>query len=146
MSVGYEIKKFTATDWRNLTVQLGQRIDHAIGLSDPNLELVADLEHSFTLVKDGIVLGCAGLIPIWEGRAAAWLILSDAVHHKEMRHVHVEVMRFLEMAPYRRIETTVDSVFKQAHRWAMMLGFKLEGKMKSYDPTGRDCWLYARVK
>jgi len=144
--VGYSLEKFSVDDWLQMTTQPRQSVEHSIGASDPNLDVIADMEHSLTFKKDGKALVCAGIIPIWSGRGAAWLILSDEVHHAEMRIVHAEVLKFLDNAPFRRIETSVDSEFRQAHRWAIMLGFKPEGEMKSYCPQGRDHWLYARVK
>jgi RimJ/RimL family protein N-acetyltransferase len=56
------------------------------------------------------------------------------------------VVEFLDNAPYRRIEATVDVGFKQGHRWIKMLGFELEGYMRAYRPDGADMLLYARVK
>jgi ABC-type branched-subunit amino acid transport system substrate-binding protein len=57
------------------------------------------------------------------------------------------VRRFLQACPYRRVEMTVDLDFEAGHRWANMLGFRLEaGRMLAYRPDGGTCSLYARVR
>jgi len=147
--VGYELRKFVADDWHNIDVQPGQQIDKVIGLSDPMLDSVVQLEHSFTLVKDSEILICAGVIPIWYGRAAVWALLSSGSSGSGMIKIHRETTKFIngvqEDSAYRRLEMHVDSCFKAAHKWAIMLGFTPEGEMQCFDPTGRDCWLYSRI-
>lgn len=95
-------------------------------------------------VVDDQVIACMGLIPQWEHRAHAWgLIAKEAGPY--FVQITKAVMRTMEMHPYRRIETAVLSHFSQGHRWAELLGFKREGTMRAYTPTGDDCDLYARV-
>ena len=83
--------------------------------------------------------------PQWENRATAFALLSDD-SGPHFPAIHSAVVEFLDNAPYRRIEATVDVGFKQGHRWIKMLGFELEGYMKAYRPDGADMLLYARVK
>ena len=99
----------------------------------------------WTVEHDGVILGIGGLEPQWENRATVFALLSDdsGPHFKA---IHSAVVEFLDNAPYRRIEATVDVGFKQGHRWVKMLGFELEGYMRAYRPDGADMLLYARVK
>ena len=99
----------------------------------------------WTVEHDGTILGIGGLEPQWENRATVFALLSDdsGPHFKA---IHSAVVEFLDNAPYRRIEATVDVGFKQGHRWIKMLGFELEGYMKAYRPDGADMLLYARVR
>jgi hypothetical protein len=100
---------------------------------------------SFTGIDNGVVVGCAGIIEIWPGRATAWALLSPDLNRKMIK-VHRSVERFLGMCGVRRIETSVDAGFEDGHRWIEMLGFKLEAPvMSAYRPDGGDCSLYARV-
>ena len=99
----------------------------------------------WTAEHDGAIMGIAGVEPQWENRATAFALLSDdsGTHFPA---IHSAVVEFLDNAPYRRIEATVDVGFKQGHRWIKMLGFELEGYMRAYRPDGADMLLYARIK
>lgn len=99
----------------------------------------------WTAEHDGAILGIGGVEPQWENRATAFALLSDD-SGPHFPAIHSAVVEFLDNAPYRRIEATVDVGFKQGHRWIKMLGFELEGYMKAYRPDGADMLLYARVK
>ena len=98
---------------------------------------------------DREVIGCAGLIPQWKGRAIAWAWLSKNITNRDMVWIHMQVKNLfdrLQTDPdYKRIECSVSEPFTAAHRWVTMLGFKSEGIMKCYDPMGEDCRLYARI-
>lgn len=100
---------------------------------------------AFSAVVDGEIIAALGIIPQWEHRAIAWGLIGENAS-KHFIPISKAILRFLEITPYRRIETSVASDFDQGHRWARMLGFENEGTMKAFTPDGRDCDLYARVK
>lgn len=105
------------------------------------------LEHypSYTALLDGKPVAMAGVIETWPGRALAWAYLSE-MGPRQFVLVHRSVSRFLEACYTKRVEMTVDCDFPQAHRWAKMLGFKMEAeRMVAYTPNGQDCALYARI-
>ena len=106
---------------------------------------LSDKGLAWTAEHEGVVLAVAGVEPQWENRATAFALLSDD-SGPHFPAIHSAVVEFLDNAPYRRIEATVDVGFKQGHRWIKMLGFELEGYMKAYRPDGADMLLYARVK
>jgi|DEB0MinimDraft_12_1074336.scaffolds.fasta_scaffold67483_2 RimJ/RimL family protein N-acetyltransferase len=113
-----------------------------------NKEYAKDLKVSgpcFTGIKNGRVLGCAGLVKQWENRAIAWSLLSGDIGN-DFISIHKAVMRFLKLSEYNRIEAFVDANFEQGHRWIEMLGFKREGYMEQFNPDGGDAMLYARLK
>lgn len=94
--------------------------------------------------EKGDIMAIAGFVPIWEGRALVWAMLSqDAGKH--FIKIHKAVKKALVECPFRRVEATVDIGFKAGHRWMKMLGFKPEGYMRAYTPDGKDQMLYARV-
>lgn len=103
-------------------------------------------EHSFAGMVGDQVVGIAGAVEMWAGRAQAWAQIGvDAGPH--WPGIHGAVLRFLELAPYRRVEIAVDCAWPAAHRWARALGFVLEAeRMRAFTPGGRDAALYARVK
>ncbi len=99
---------------------------------------------AFTAVKDGLVLGCAGIEVVWGNRGVAWSLLGPITPF-ELLGIHRHVMAFLESGQLRRIEMTVDAGHIAGQRWASMLGFQFEGTLRAYTPDGRDCHLYARI-
>lgn len=103
-------------------------------------------EHpGYTAMDGDEPVAAAGIIPMWQGRAMVWAFLSELGPRNFLR-VHREVKRFLDGCYTQRIEMTVDCDHKEAHRWARLLGFKLEAtRMRAYAPDGHDCALYARV-
>jgi len=107
----------------------------------------AATQPSFTgLLAGGDVVGCAGILPAWQGRAMAWSWVGAAAG-RHMVSITRAVHRFLDAQPHRRVEMTVDVDFDAGHRWAEILGFQLEAvRMKAYRPDGGDCSLYARVR
>ena len=108
----------------------------------------AGLEHTgqaFTAIRDGQILGCAGVETIWANRGIAWSLLGQVTPF-ELLGIHRHVSAFLESLSLRRIEMTVDARHGSGRRWAVMLGFQREGTLRAYTPDGRDCHLYSRIK
>jgi len=100
---------------------------------------------AYSLVDGDEVFASAGLIPQWEHRAVAWALIS-AEAGKHFFLIHKAVRRALTFHNYRRVETSVACNFEQGHRWAQLLGFEREGRMRAFTPDGQDCDLYARVQ
>lgn len=103
---------------------------------------------TWTGLIDARVVGCAGILPQWPGRAIAWALLTrelTARHFLRVHHKVLDVLLGAHRRGTRRIETTVDAGFDAGHRWARALGFAPEGLMRGYSPEGRDHVLYARL-
>ena len=101
---------------------------------------------SFTALEGDTVLACSGVVEIWKGRAIAWAVLSGDLKGKFLP-IHRAVQRFLDCAPFDRIEADVDIDFKEGHRWLQKLGFVMENpRARKYRPDGGDSSIYARVK
>jgi hypothetical protein len=99
----------------------------------------------FTALDGDRVLGCAGVVKMWEGRDQAWALLArDCGGH--FIGIYRGIRRFLELHDTRRIEATVDARFDAGHRLMRLLGFKREGTMLAYLADGRDCDLYSLVR
>lgn len=128
----------------NMVIQ--QRQEGMEGLLTDGILKTLESGQAFTALDGDEVLACSGVIEVTEGRAIAWAYLSRDVG-KRMVYVTRKVRDYLDIAPYRRIEMDVDCDFKQAHRWAKMLGFEMEAeRRRAFTPDGRDCALYARVR
>jgi hypothetical protein len=140
------LEKFRPEHLAEIAVQPAQQ--YLRGYLDQNSDaaVTAAAHPSYTGRVDGQVIVCAGIVPIWDQRALAWAWLGARARF-HLVSVTRAVARFLDVQPYRRVEISVDRDFAEAHRWARMLGFKLEaGRMRAYRPDGGDCSLYARVR
>lgn len=102
---------------------------------------------AFTALDDnGRVLGCAGVQELWPGRDLAWAYLSKHAG-PYMKGITRAVRDFLDIRAARRTEMAVDYEFKAGHRWAKMLGFRLEiERMDGYLPNGGAATQYVRLQ
>lgn len=139
------VEPYRAEHLALLDVQEGQK--YLNQFLDGPLRKALENEFSFTAFDEDRVVACAGLVVHWDNRALAWAYLADNLGPRLMLRVHRAVKRFLDVAPFDRIEATVDVEFEQGHRWMDALGFKMEARlMEKYRPDGGDSSLYARVR
>lgn len=104
-------------------------------------------EVAYSLIDEGVVLICAGMVGMHSGRGVAWAYIANDLGLKTMVKVTRYVKEYLAIAPFHRIEMHVDCDFDKAHNWAKHLGFNMEcERMKAFTPDKRDCALYAMVK
>lgn len=116
-------------------------------LQESNKVALAAAQSFTAIADDGKILFCAGLVEYWAGRAEAWAIFDKKICKPYFLQIHHAVKRFLNISSTRRIEAAVDIGFKEGHRWALALGFKLDAPLLvAYRPDGGDCSLYSRVK
>lgn len=118
------------------------------------MPLLSNEKYAISLEKEGSafsafvgdeIIAALGIIPQWENRAVAWGLIGNGAR-EHFVPLTKAIIRFLVLTPYRRIETSVDCDFAEGHRWARLMGFENEGRMRAFTPDGRDCDLYARVK
>lgn len=100
---------------------------------------------AFSAFAGADVIACAGVVPLWEGRAQVWSLLSSDLARYSFG-VHRAVKRFLDGYHVRRLECTVDPRAERAVRWARRLGFVYEGTMAAYTPQGHDMDMYVRIR
>lgn len=138
-----ELVKFNRTHLKVLELQADQQ--HCEELLENWQSAEFEKQNSYTLLdENGRALIIAGLFKIWEGRYAAWALVSKHAG-KHFLYITREVKRFLEYNySIDRIECYVETFFHQGHRWAKLLGFERECTMRKYQ-YGRDTDLYARI-
>lgn len=96
--------------------------------------------------QDTTCIGCLGVAPLPLGSGHAWALFSKA-SGPSMPWITKHARQVLDLAPYRRIQTTVITDFTAGHRWLRLLAFEMEAeRMRCYDNAGRDHALYARVR
>jgi RimJ/RimL family protein N-acetyltransferase len=98
----------------------------------------------YSIVIDGKIYCCIGLIKVWKDRGRVWSLIDI----KAGQHMVALIRTFKKLYKQhkiKRIEIDVKSDFKQGHRMAKLLGFKREGTMiKYFDDMNFD--LYAKVE
>ena len=103
-------------------------------------------EYCFSILKNGSPIASIGLMKYWNGRYEAWAFIIPG-HRSDFLYIHNCVKQFLKHAPCRRIEMTVEQSYPQGHRWAKLLGFKVEcERLESFGPQGGDHKLYVRIR
>jgi len=137
-----EVVPFAPAHLVGFNVQPAQRSAFAL---QPDA-VSAPFGQAWTALADGVPVGCAGFVEVWDGRAYAWALLA-AHAGPHMIALTRAIRCVLAQAPFRRVEMAVDADFPQAARWAALLGFKCETPepMRAYLPDGSDAYLYAKV-
>jgi hypothetical protein len=139
------VRPWITGDTVKIAMQPAQQYLHHIVDVRADFTDLAQRGLAWTAEHDHRILAIAGLMPQWENRATAWALIAESAG-THFKAIHSAVAAFLDTAPFRRIEATVDVGFIEGHRWIKMLGFELEGYMRAYRPDGADMLLYARVK
>ena len=113
-------------------------------LSEEHLGMLESTKAVTAVLEDGTVLACGGLIEQWPGRYTAWAYLN--IGTAEHMLFVTKVARSLFKSVKGRIECTVRCDYKKGHRWAKMLGFRVEtDRMEAYGPEGEDHTAYVMV-
>ena len=118
-------------------------------------QLIANPEEYISMVSEGdayaIIEGnqtlCAfGIIELWPNRSMIWALMSATCGPYMTGMVRIG-RRMVRTSGYKRVEAHVACDFEAGHRFMKLLGFHVEAeRMRSYEPDGRDCTLYARIQ
>lgn len=91
-------------------------------------------------------IAAAGVVSIYKDRGVAWAFLG-AKAGPYMPRLTAKVRSVLNAQPMKRIEMLVDYDFEAGHRWAKVLGFKVEAeRMRFSGYYGNDETMYVRIK
>lgn len=141
---GIRLRGVRDSDLESIMLQ-NQQMYMRLLIDDKYKEVVRESDIAFTLEKNGVILGCGGIVRFWGSAGEAWTLLSRHAA-ANMLTVTKVVKRILADAPFDRVQMTTDVGFEEAERWARMLGFEYEGTMRKYGHDGRDMKLWARVR
>lgn len=104
----------------------------------------------FTLVIDGEIVGCAGIVLMEWNRGEAWTLLSSLfykykkISYRAIRNGLESIIRDKKL---RRVQASVyEGTEKICGNFLEHLGFEWEGKHRKFGPNGEDIHIYARVK
>lgn len=137
------VEPFRAAHLATLTLQPAQaawrgRIDGEAG---------AALEASglaWTVRDRARIIGCGGVIDRGGGRGEAWALLAQDAGAGMLAATRA-VRRYLQTAPFRRIEAVTAVDFEPAARWTRLLGFEREGRMRAFCEGGGDADRWAII-
>lgn len=100
----------------------------------------------FTVLLAGRPVACIGVREHHAGRAEPWALLA-VESAPLLRQITRAVRGWLEQCDYARVEINVATDFEAGHRWARMLGFRVEGPEKlAFSPSGGGAIPYARIR
>jgi hypothetical protein len=137
------VAPFKPEDLRELSLQPSQEFLVPFLKRDGYGQELVDAGPCYTGRHNGRIVCCAGLVNLWEGRASAWALLS-ADSGRCMISIHRAVAEFFDGCGIERVEAYVVPDFMPGHRWARMLGFEHEGRLRAFQ-RGQDMDMYARV-
>ena len=121
--------------------------DMRIGAGDA-AKLADNMPLPGLIYEDGRPIAGGGVYPKWTGTGIAWLAF-----HRRWRRYANDITAIIAQVidgyaeEYDRIEAGVLSDWRIGRRYAERFGFILEAdRMRSWDASGRDYALYARVR
>jgi len=141
-------RRFRASDLAGLSLQPAQRDAQVIQKPGSQIgEVLEATGMSWSAIAGDTLVACAGIVPVWQGRAAAWALFGEIPRGcwtaitRKVKHEIADA----HSAGWWRIEATARSDFAPACRWLEMLGFEIEGLAKAYDLSRRDHILFGHV-
>lgn len=101
-----------------------------------------------TVLLHGQPVAIFGCVLLWPGCAEAWSILSPQAREHPI-HLTRVAKAFMDIAEQslrlHRLQMTVRCSDLRAVRWALALGFNIEGAMLKYLVDGSDAYIMGRV-
>ncbi len=103
---------------------------------------------AFTVVYEGKMVLCAGIVREREGVGLAWALYPTDVgnYHIDPRIAKDRLRGLMVEHNFRRVQATVRADFPAGAGYLRYLGFKREGRMEQNEPDGTDSFLYAIVR
>ena len=99
-------------------------------------------------IHNGHLVGCGGIIPIWDGVAECWLVggWRLGTHRlSAVRALTATLARQVKEQQLRRLQAVVRADWDEAVRFVEFLRFQREGLLRGYGPDGSDHYVYARI-
>lgn len=137
---------FLSVHLDDIALQAGQHDMVEFLEQDGYAEMLEAVDGSYSVFKDGVLMGCGGLASQGNGRALAWTLITAMCEGTDMIAVTKIVRDAIVNSKYRRIEAIVRGDFEAGHKWMRLLGFKLETEhgMAGWFNDGEKGYLYSR--
>lgn len=100
---------------------------------------------TLSMIEDGEVLGCGGVIPRWKGCGEVWIAVTEKLRNRPVLLVRStkRVIQMLHEAGFHRLDMHIAKDDAGLCRWAISLGFTFEGIMLMYGLDRKDHNLYS---
>lgn len=139
-----EVRPFHPADLDAFVVQPAQAAELAAARREYGANLRA-YGPAWSGLVGGTLLIITGLVDLGGGRALAWSYLS-VLAGRHMTALTRAARAGLAHQHFRRVEMTARADFPAAARWAALLGFAYEGRLRSFFDDGGDADLFAMVQ
>lgn len=101
---------------------------------------MTDEHPAYTAFDGDRILGCAGVLILWDGFGEGWVWINKELAEKHALWFHKTVKGILwaiiKEYDLRRVQCTVDINYVMGTKWARALGFKEESQMPDCGPKG----------
>lgn len=104
---------------------------------------------AYSLVINGEVIGCAGVVMLGKGRGEAWTLLSSFFYRYKKtayRAICEGLRKIIEEKELWRVQALVRPDFETGEHFIKHLGFEREGLLRGYGPNGEDLIMFARLR
>jgi RimJ/RimL family protein N-acetyltransferase len=111
-------------------------------------DIIERYSYAYTGLSGGKVLGCAGIIPIWNGVGDFWMYLGKETFKDKILTIRImqELLDdIITNNHLHRVQAVVKTDFCAGHRFAKFFGFEFEGHKRHYGPDKEDFTQYAKV-
>lgn len=139
------LKPLCASDLERLEVQAWQQLTEFELTPEYREYLETCTASGYSLWAGETIIAAGGVCEIHEHRGEVWMLLSEdcGPHFIAVNRI---VRRFVASLAYKRLETTCEVAWPEAHRWLKLLGFDKECTARGYMPDGRDIDIYVRIR
>lgn len=115
---------------------------------DPEVFKICEKGYGATYTRDGKIIACGGVYPLWEGVGQCWMIASN--NYKEHglnvgRYMRLAIDTAQKQFGFKRVQGTTRADHGDAIDFLEWAGFKREGLLKNYGYNGKDHIMYARI-
>lgn len=113
---------------------------------------IYERDPAYTVIHNGIIYGCGGIVQTWQGVGKAWTYISStAINNKRvMAYISKQCLTnlddMLEEEYFHRVECDVAADHEKGIQWASRFGFVNEGLMKAYGADKSDWIRFAKVR
>lgn len=114
---------------------------------DSMLEAQAQYGHAITALLNGRPVAVFGTVKIWQGVGEMWMICEERLreHKNYFTRAAIAYRDYTVIAGnLHRLQITVRCADLRAVRWALFIGFEIDGMMKRYGPDQSDFYMMSR--
>lgn len=111
-------------------------------------KVLASVGTSYSGLRGGKIVACAGVIPLWNGVADLWMYLGKDTFRKKKQACEIIgyfMEKCIEEYDLHRLQATVKSDYREGRRFAKFFGFKEEGEMIGYGPDKQNFIRVAKI-